>query len=364
MTKFVLGASEMKKVVSQLEPMFKGGFESLPRILFKVEDKVTAFATNGESWVKIIFECEISEQGSFVVSGEKFADIVKNAGGEKIEFSTTDDNRLLISVNKIIYRIALIDTNSEYLIAPETKDAKSFIINAQDLKSAILSVSCCIDSGKQTLNCIMIHSNENINDKVVVVATDAMRLGIAEANAKLNDGQVPNLIIPKKTAEYMVSIVGEMSGDLKVEYTENTIQISTNNVFYKSKLLETSFPKYQAVIPENDKILEIKCADFISIVGGMIKVAENNNRIKLTINSNKIQLACEDNGDDANAEIDATFSGQEQIEMVCNFNLLLEILKKITSSIVRFQISDNSTPILIRSVDSENVKYVFMPLVS
>lgn len=364
MTKFILGVDEAKKVVSQLEPMFKGGFENLPRILFKAEDKITAYATNGESWVKVAFDCEIEEKGEFVVSGEKFADIVKNANGEKIIFFTTDDNRLSISMDKIGYRITLIETNGEYLMAPEINDLKNFVVNAQELKNAISSVMCCIDSSKQHLNCVMLHSNEGENDKIFVVATDAMRLGIANVKATLNGGQVPNLIMSKKTAEYIVAMIGESNGEIKVEYNDSIIQVSTNGIFYASKLLETNFPRYQSAIPDNKKVLEVKCSDFLSMIKSIVKVAENNNRVKLTINSDKIKISCEDNGDDASTEIDATFSDKETLELVCNFKLLMEILAKITSSIVRFQISDSSTPMIIRSVDDSTVQYVFMPLVN
>ena len=364
LVKFKIGVTEIKKIVSQLEPMFKGGFDNLPRILFKLDDKITAYATNGESYTQIKFECEIESKGEFVISGEKFSDIIKVATGDKVEFATTEDNRLYIKAGRVSYRIPLIDTENSYLIAPETKDAKTFTANAQELKNVISSVSCCIDPAKAHLNCVMIHSTEEEKNKIYVVATDGMRLGVSELKATTND-VIPNLMIPKKAAEYIISIIGEMQGDIEVKYTENSVQVSTGSIFYTTKLLDTSFPKYRSVIPtNNNKILEAKVVDLKDTIKSIAKVSEVTFRIKMIITSDNINISCEDNGNDADANLEATYSDKSKLEVVCNYRLLLEILDKISSSLVRIQFADASTPMLIRSVDNENVKYVFMPFVN
>ena len=84
----------------------------------------------------------------------------------------------------------------------------------------------------------------------------------------------------------------------------------------------------------------------------------------MSISANEISISCEDNGNNATGKVEATYSDTASIEIVCNFRLLAEILEKISSSVVRFQIMDANTPILIRSVDDDTVKYVFMPFVS
>lgn len=364
MARFSIGSSEIKKIVQQLEPMFKGGFDNLPRILFKVKDKITASATNGESFVKIIFDSDIEEEGEFVVSGTIFANIIKKGLNEKVEISTIKDNRLSVLVGKISYQIALINANSESFDAPEFGNSKTFTIQAQDLKSAITAVSCCVDLAKQHLNCVMIHSNADEKNKIYVVATDGMRLGVVERKAKFKD-VIPNLMVPKKTAEYMLNIIGEMSGELNVNYTENMIQISAGSVFYTSKLLDSAFPKYQSVIPtDNKKILEVKVSDLKQTIDSISQISETTFRIKLSVTSDKVNVSCEDNGNDANGDIEATYSDTKQLDVICNFRLLKEILDKISSSVVRIQLLDASTPMLIRSTDDDSARYVFMPFVS
>ncbi len=361
---FSIGSNEIKKVVQRLEPMLKGGFDNLPRILFKVEDNVTAYATNGESYVKVVFDCDIKEKGEFVVSGTLFANIIKKSLSERVEISVVKDNRLSILVGKISYQIALIEANSEYFDAPEFGENKTFTIQAQDLKSAIVAVSCCIDPAKQHLNCVMIHSEANEKGKLHIVATDGMRLGLVERKAKFKD-VIPNLMVPKKTAEYILSIIGETAGEISVNYTENMIQIASGGVFYTSKLLDTSFPKYQSVIPTaNNKVLEAKVADLKQTIDSISQVSEATFRIKLSITSDKVNVSCEDDGNDANGDVDATYSDTKEMDVICNFRLLREILDKISSSIVRIQLSDASTPMLIRSPDDDSTQYVFMPFVS
>ena len=364
MASFSIGTAELKKVVQQLEPMFKGGFDNLPRILFDINDKITASSTNGEAYSKIIFECDISEKGKFVVPGSLFAKIVKQSNSEKIEVSTKNDNKLSVVCGKVNYEIVLLEMHEQYFEAPVLEQNQNFVINSQDLKTAINNVSCCIDIAKQHLACVMIHSNPDEKNKIYIVATDGMRLGVADKKAVF-ENDIPNLMIPKKAAEYIVSMIGETNCDLTINYNSNMIEVSNGNIFYTTKLLDTAFPKYQSVIPtQNNKILETNVSDIKDVIKSISNVSEITFRIKMVISADKIDISCEDNGNISQASIDATYSDTKNIEIVCNFKLLTEILDKISSSIVRFQIMDSSTPILIKPLDSDDIKYVFMPFVS
>ena len=363
--KFSIGSKELKKIVSQLTPMFKGGFEATPRVLFRVGDRVKVFATNSESYTEIVFDCNIQSQGEFVVSGEKFSEIIRSGiDGNNVELSILDNNSLMITDGLIDYRIALIDSNVDYLEAPDINDAKSFSINAQELKSALSSVSCCIDQAKAHLNCVMVHTDSEKKNQLNIVATDGMRLGVVERKA-IYDVEVPNLMIPKKAADYILTIIGDMSGEITIKYTDNMIQLSTGSILYTSKLLDTNFPKYQSVIPiSNNKILEAKVADMREAIKQTSSMMEITFRIKMNIEADKVRISCEDNGDTAKGEFAATYSQTEPMEIICNFKLLMDILEKISSTDVRIQIMDPTTPLLIRSVSDETIRYVFMPFVS
>jgi DNA polymerase III sliding clamp (beta) subunit (PCNA family) len=105
-------------------------------------------------------------------------------------------------------------------------------------------------------------------------------------------------------------------------------------------------------------------ADLKSAIKSASSMAEITFRIKMTLKKDKLEISCEDNGNVVNGDVEATFTESEPLDVVCNFRLLLEILEKINSSMVRFQLADGNTPILIRSVEDESVKYVFMPFVS
>ncbi len=360
---FNIGVNELKKIVSQLEPIFSGGIMSDNNVLFVIGEKITAKTINEDAKVAIVFDCEEKKQGSFVVNGKVFASIVKKSVGEKINIST-EENFLIVENNACKFKVALSDASEEYFETQKLEDSGKFQINAQDLKTAISAVSCCIDQAKQHINCVMIHSIEEQKGKVFIVATDGMRLGVAERNANY-DKEIPELIVPKKASEYILTMIGEEQSEVVIEYTENTIQVSNGFATYTSRLLDTKFPKYRAVIPEaNNKVLEVKNTDLQNLITYLTSIAENTFRIKLAISKDAVSLTCDENGNNSSGKIDATYGDSENIEIVCNYRLLQEILKKISSSIVRFQILDATTPLLIRPIDDDSVKYVFMPFVS
>lgn len=364
MASFSIGTNELKKVIAQIEPILKGGIDSFPRILFSIkEQKINVKATNGESYVSIAFDGDIKTEGSFVVSGEILARVVKQNKSKDMNFEL-NNNILSIIAGSFNYQLSTLETKEEIFEAPVFDNSKTFTISAQDLKSAISAVSCCIDSAKQHLNCVMFHTDKEKTNTLNIVATDGMRLGIAERKANY-DSEVPNLMVPKKSADYILTALGEMSGEIDINYTDNMIQISTGSILYTSKLLDTSFPKYQSVIPtSNDKILEVKVEDIKDTIKQVSSMSEITFRIKMEITSNAVEISLEDNGNTANGKIDATYSQTEKLDIVCNFKLLMDILEKISSSLVRIQIMDSNTPLLIRSVDDDSIKYVFMPFVS
>lgn len=362
---FSIGSKELKKVISQIEPVLKGGIDNVPRILFVVNDKVSAKATNGDSYVDIVFDCVIESTGSFVVPGNLLANVVKQSSNENIELSLDESEKcLFINAGNIKYQLSVLEVAEETFKAPVFDNENTFTISAQDLKSAIIAVSSCISSAKPYLNCIMMHTDVNNPNKINIVATDAMRLGIAERNAKYSS-EIPNLIIPKKACEYVLAMVGDVSGEIVVGYTSNMIKVALGGITFTSKLLDISFPKYQGAIPfVNNKVLEMKVGDFKDTLKKVIVATEMTRLVHMNINSKSVQIVCQDGGNNATGEIEATYSQTEPMKVIFNYDFLINILDAISSSIVRFQIMDDKTPFLIRAVDDDTVKYVLMPFVA
>ena len=110
--------------------------------------------------------------------------------------------------------------------------------------------------------------------------------------------------------------------------------------------------------------MEVKVSDLKNAIDEITSVSEITFRIKLAIFENRVEISCEDNGDNSVGEVEATFSEAKNMEVVCNYRLLKDIITNISSSLVRIQISDPSTPLLIRSVDDSTIQYIFMPFVS
>ena len=362
MAKFTIGTAEMKKAMSFIDPMLKNGIDSQPRILFIVEDKITASATNGEAYAKIQFDADIEEKGKFVISGVVFMNILKAFKGEKIAISS-DENRVEIVSGTLSFRTSIIDGREEYFEAPMFENAGTFKVNSKELKNAISSVSCCIDQSKQHLNCVLFQSVEEEKGKIFVVATDGMRLGIDSVSGSY-ENEVPNLLVPKKSADIIVSMLGDIETEITVKYTDSMVQIEISGMTYTSKLLETAFPKYRSVIPTaNDKILEVKTKDLLTNIKSVASASQITFRIKLAISKDKTDISCEDNGTDGSSSVESTYSDAQPLDMVCNYNLLSSILEKIDSTLVRIQIANAESPILIKPLDNDNLQYVFMPFV-
>ena len=97
MASFTIDSSDLKKIISQIEPMLKGNINGIQKVLFSIsEGKICVSATNGDAYIKVNFESETLSDGEFVISGEKLARIAKQNTSKNVKFEL-ENNTLIIT---------------------------------------------------------------------------------------------------------------------------------------------------------------------------------------------------------------------------------------------------------------------------
>src|SRR6202008_701618 len=89
------------------------------------------------------------------------------------------------------------------------------------------------------------------------VATDGHRLARVEVPLPKGGGEIPRVIVPRKTVGEVRKLLDESDGSVDVELSDTRIRFASANVTLVSKLIDGTFPDYERVIPTgNDKVLE------------------------------------------------------------------------------------------------------------
>ncbi|MBE6195480.1 MAG: DNA polymerase III subunit beta [Rikenellaceae bacterium] len=180
-------------------------------------------------------------------------------------------------------------------------------------------------------------------EQLTFVATDAHKLVKYASNLT---GEVnASFILPKKPANLLKSILLKEEEDVKVCFDQNNVRFELKSHTLICRLIEGSFPNYNAVIPANNpnKVL----VDRVELVNGIKRVAicsnPTTNLIRMDISENRIKLTAQD--------IDFSLSANETLScsyegspIVIGFKstFLVEILSNIDTPTVQIELADST----------------------
>jgi len=144
-------------------------------------------------------------------------------------------------------------------------------------------------------------------DELRFVATDGFRLSkILTKNFTHNNPKDDNFIVPLKTCEMILKLCND--GNSIVEYDNNMIKATFDNLQIYSKLIDDTFPNYETVIPkENDKRLKIQKSELQNALRRALIFADViTKRVKFEIKNDSLMIKAD------NPEIGA--EGEENID--------------------------------------------------
>jgi DNA polymerase-3 subunit beta len=304
---------------------------------------------------------------------------------EKLSAKISSKTKLTIATNEK-NKVTITSTNGKYSLFGESADDYpvfenknelcSFMLKGIQLKHFITLVrhAAEIDDIKRNMAGILFDIRK---EDLRLVATDGFRLGKIMLKDFRHDNQKDDkFIVPLKTADLILKLIDD--NDVKIEYDETTLKLSTDSVEIFSKLIDDTFPNYETVIPKNnDKQLKVTRTDFMnSLKRASIFVDPPTKRVRFEI-KNYVMLIKADNpeiGGEGEEVIDCSFISLENNDAdfdnepyVISFNVfyLLDALSVIRSPEVLMTFSNPSkAAIVIPSEQPPNEEYaeLIMPV--
>ena len=137
-----------------------------------------------------------------------------------------------------------------------------------------------------------------------------------------------------------------------------------NGIEIISKLIEGRFPDYERVIPStNDKIFLVNRDELsLALQRVAILTTDKFKGVRWTLSSGKLIIAATNaEMEEAEDEIEIQYSG-ENLEIGFNVSYLLDVLNVLKNNEVRFSLGGPLSSALITMPDSENFKFVVMPM--
>jgi DNA polymerase-3 subunit beta len=334
----------------------------LANILMNVQEgDIELTGTDLEVGLRTHLGAEIEKTGAITVNGKKIFEIVKSLPDGQTVHVELKDETIEIKAGESEFKILCL-AKEDYPQVPEASFEKGIQLALSGLREMIDRVFYAITQEQRYyLNGALLSLK---NRQIELVSTDGHRLSYtrkAEDGLKLD--KETSVIVAKKT----------LAEIRKLEDETLEFDIDENNLFFRvgprtliSRIIESKFPNYQAVIPkDNPGQLTIGREELAGAIRRVALLsAERSKGIKFTIEKNKLRLfSSNPEIGEARDRLAVEYKGQD-LEIGFNAQYLLDFLTAVGSEKVVFEIKDENSAVLLKPEAEEAITniYVLMPM--
>ena len=336
----------------------------LSNVLFEVdESSLKLTATDLESEISTTSTISnFKSGGKTTAPARKLSDLCRLMPDlAEIHFFLDGDN-LKIETESGRYNLSTLP--SEDFPVFETEDAQSQInISSQNLKNLITKTSFAM--GNQDWRHYLNGLYMMIDDKVITtVATDAHRLAMATSSLNEASSESTSGIVPRKSINEIGKLVGDESENVVIQLGQTSIAANVSGTTFVSKLIEGKFPDYEQVIPSGESSLLVVDRKNFSESLSRVSVlsSEKYKGVRIITKEDSLNISANNPEKEQGEEnLSCEYQGEE-IDIAFNVNYLQEILSTIDSEKIEINFFGSEKSCLITDPNSENLKYVVMPL--
>ena len=204
----------------------------------------------------------ITTPGGITIPSQLFYDIIRKApDGSNITLRMDEKVDLVyVFFNESKFSIPTLPTD-DFPVMDLNELESTIELESQVFKDLIDNCKFCmgLDESRQYLNGIYLHLSKNL---VSTVSTDGHRLAKSSLTKDFS-GEFEGIIIPKKTVFEISKILEEFEGKIILNFSKTRLKILLGDIKIITKLINSSFPDYESVIPStNDQIMVVDCKSF------------------------------------------------------------------------------------------------------
>jgi len=335
----------------------------LANILVQAAEKeVELTGTDLEVGLRTHFEAQIDEPGAITISGKKIFEIVKSLpDGQPVTFKEDKDLMLEVTSGESEFKVLCLP-KEDYPQVPEPKFEKKIVFPADEFKDMIDHVFFAIaQEQRYYLNgALMVLKNKSLE----IVSTDGHRLSYtAKTLEDLSLSKEIRAIVAKKTLAELRKCDG---GVVEFDMDENNLFFRNGHRTLISRIIESKFPNFEAVIPKDNPNAAILPREAFTNAIRRVSLlsAERSRGIKFTLEKNKMRLfSSNPEIGEARDKLDVEYKGAG-IEIGFNSQYILDFLTTVNSEKIRLELKDENSAALIRPETEEDVRslYVLMPM--
>ena len=354
----------------------------LANILLEANEKTLSLsATNLDLSIRTQVSAMIEENGRTTVSARKLAEITREWPEAELSIEVQDE-RLKLSgqlgdaeSSEGAYSLSGIEAE-EFPSMPTALDGASLSLGEDETETNVLA-----DMINKTVFAVSGDDTRPVFNGVLwridakgmeMVATDGSRLACCRLAIDLQEqvqgDQETSVIVPPQALNQIVKLLGTHKGLINITLGETQILFDIGHTHLLSRLIEGPYVNYAQVIPQNNqKELKIASEDLLPAVRRVSILSSSYTRqVRFKLSSGQVELsaASPEIGGEAREVVPAQYASEE-IEVGYNAQYLMDILRRMDTPEVCFELNDHITAALLRPMEQKEGEDYFcllMPL--
>jgi len=346
------------------------------------QSRLKLSATNLEMAISCWIGAKVEEEGAITVNARLLTEFINSLPSEKIgkkgdkEAETVDvslparSKSLKLKCARFEARISGVDAK-DFPPVPALEGGVSTSVKAEDFRQAISKVvfSAAVDESRPVLTGV---NAEFDGGSLTLAAADGFRLAVYKMSLAEPVKEKMTAIIPARTLGELNRLSGEQDETITITIDTQKSQIlfKLKDIEIVSQLIQGTFPQYAQLIPQSYSSRAVvdtsafqmatkAAAIFARDGGGIVRLimTPGNDKLpgKLSISARSEEIG-EDEG-----EIDAAVEGKEA-KIAFNGKYLTDVLGVISESQAALEVTNPSSPGVIRPVGVDNYTHVIMPM--
>lgn len=323
-------------------------------------DELTFQTTDMELSVQYNVIALVEEEGSMVVPGKLFTDIVKSLPDCAVNVSGNEEH-VDITCDSSHFAIKTLDPE-EFPSFPHVETNQSIDIPFPAFSSMVHRVSRVVskDESRAILTGILINQEQGM---LRMVATDSYRLAMTERATTTGAEDFKAVISGSFLND--IAALPKTEDNVTIALSENQIVVTYQNTVFVNRRIEGNFPNYKQLIPSSCAVqVKIDTKQLLSAVKRAALLVSPGSPVKLSINPEGQTIILSATTQDVGSSQEIVFcDGQgEAMEIAFNYAYVSDGLSSISTDEVFLETQSSNKPGIFKMEGEESFLYLIMPV--
>ena len=296
------------------------------------------------------------------VGARKLIDILRSMPADQVVSLSANQNKLTLQGGKSRFTLQTLPGDDFPLVQEAADFGPMFSVPQKTLKQLVNQVhfAMAVHDIRYYLNGILFVAESN---SLTLVATDGHRLALAQADL---DVQIPKqeVILPRKTVLELQRLLKNEDTPIEMRFAGNQAKFSFSGMEFVTKLVEGKFPDYNRVIPKNHKnhVTLGRAPLLASLQRAAILTSDKFKGVRVNIEPGLLRIASSNaEQEEAKEELEIDYAS-DSIEIGFNVTYLIDALSNMSQEMVKMELQDTNSSVLITIPEQTGFKYVVMPM--